>query len=171
MPPVLPAALLTESKALKHCALFLVRVILLPAATEAAVVVLIVAVFPPRRLVCDVALLPRCDVDAQGARRSGRVLGRAAVANKVAFGEELDEFVLAMARDAARVADAGRVAVGWTAGETGKDELSQRAQWACAVIELLADVSDRVHMSGREGLLTYGRASRASASNRSCSAI
>jgi hypothetical protein len=84
--------------------------------------------------------------------------------------------MLAMALYGAGVADAGRaVWNGWIrrgriAGETGEEDLTKLAYGLCAVLEFLktcismADAHVLMH-------LTYGKASRASASSRSCSSM
>jgi len=84
--------------------------------------------------------------------------------------------MLAMTLYGAGVAYTGRVVwIGWVrgwwiAGETGEEDLTKLAYGLCAVLEFLktcismADAHVLMH-------LTYGKASRASASSRSCSSM
>jgi hypothetical protein len=83
--------------------------------------------------------------------------------------------VFAMARDRTRVADAcwGVLLSGgcWcrVARKACIEALAERAEIACAGVELLHLVSQRAIEAAY--VLTYGRASRASASRLSCSLI
>ena len=80
-----------------------------------------------------------------------------------------------MTGDRARVADPGELILikgvmsRWIARETGEERLAKRSKWLCTSVEGLASISFRwIDNSSRH---TYGSASRASASNCSCSSI
>jgi hypothetical protein len=69
----------------------------------------------------------------------------AAVADKVALIEQLNQIVFAVARDGTRVTDScslirlGRGGRGRIAGKTGKETLAQGTEWTRAGIELLGN--------------------------------
>ena len=80
----------------------------LPARTESIAEIVIICICRRRFFAVDWALHTRLGIDPQVAGRSGRKTRGAAIADKVAAMEELDESVFTMAGDAARVADRGR---------------------------------------------------------------
>ena len=81
--------------------------------------------------------------------------------------------MFAVAGDGAGIADGGgdivirRICGRWVAVETGVEALLERPEVARACVELLVDVSEVDGQVDRK--LTYGKASRASASRLSCS--
>ena len=151
MPPILATAarlVRAEPKTLKHGALLLERIVVALAAAEAVPEVLVVLVVGAGLLRVDAALGVCLRVEAQVARAGRGKARSAAVAGKVALGEDLDEGVLAVALDRAGVADAGGI-VGirgvrgrGVAGQAGEDALAERAEGLRAVLDALGRVSE-----------------------------
>jgi hypothetical protein len=85
--------------------------------------------------------------------------------------------MLAMTLYGAGVAHTGRVVWigwvrgGWIAGETREEDLTKFAQSLCAVLEFLKTSISMVTAHTCMIQLTYGKASRASASSWSCSSM
>jgi hypothetical protein len=150
VPPVLTAASILarpETKALEHGTFLLVGIVVLAAAAESVLKVLIVLVALGGLLACNVSLLPGRRIEPQ---RTGCIIGCpccAAVTNEVPLVKQLDKRVFAMAGDGARVAYAGRdVELCGTGGrrvacETGIEALTKRTEVARACVELLLRVS------------------------------
>lgn len=114
------------------------------------------------------------------ARRGRGETRRTAVTDKIPLAEELHERVFTMARDRARVAYSscivGFILVirGRVARQAGEERLSQGAQGLRARVKRLRRPISTLLMnrsSGTSGKHTYGKASRASASNRSWDSI
>lgn len=146
MKPVLTAAAglcRAESEALKHGSLLLKGVIVALAAAEAVAEVLVIAVVDVGLLRMHSSLCICLVVCLQRAGGRGWEARRAAVTGKVALLEYLDERVLAVALDRARVADPRwRPRVGWrrwrrVACQTGKDALSEGSENSRAVVDAL----------------------------------
>jgi hypothetical protein len=159
-----------QTQALEHGALLLERIVVAFAAAESVLEILVVFVVGIRLFRVDAALCVRGRIDAEGAWACrGQALG-AAVACEVALGEDLDEGVFAVTLNRAGVADAsGRKVVGgvlgdWGAGEAGEDSLPQRSEKLSAVLYALWRVRFEIWKRCWVAL-TYGRASRASASS------
>lgn len=133
----------SQPKALEHGPFLLEGVIVAFAAAEAVLEVLVVLVVRIGLLGVHTTLEVRFGIGAQDAgARGGDAVG-STVACEVALLEDLDEGVLAVALDGARVADAGRgpcvgVGRGWrVARQAREDVLSQGTEDICAAVNAL----------------------------------
>lgn len=121
-----------ESQALEHGSLFSLWVVLFSACAEVVLEVVVVLVLG-RKLLRVNSTGAGYRVGAQHAWGCGRQSFRAAVADEITSAEELDQVVLAVARDGARIAYACRCVDlrrrGWwrAACEAGKDGLAERS--------------------------------------------
>ena len=126
MPPIFAATSLSNSshpKTLEHGALFLCGIIDLTTRAKPPSVVVVVLVLCPCTLSSHAALCASGFVCPKSAWRGRWQPCCSAIANKVPFRKELDQCVLAVTRDAARVAYSGwGIAIafgvwGWIAGQ------------------------------------------------------
>lgn len=137
MVPILATAacfLSSEAQTLEHGAFLLERIIITVAAAEPVAKVLAVSVIRLGLLAMDPAAGVRFVIGAEIARARGGYPRGSAVAGEVALLEDLDQGVLAVALDGARIAHAsGRPRIRWrrwrrVARQAGKDVLAKGAK-------------------------------------------